>query len=301
MKDQLLKAIACDGHVRIYVCNTTGLVNYARKQHDLWPTASAALGRTLSVASMMGGNLKSKQEKITITINGGGPIGTVMADAYYGGNVRGFVGEPHVHYQYNDTGKLAVGIAVGKDGYLEVKKDLGLKEQFSGRVALVDGEIGEDFAYYFVMSEQIPSALSVGVLVDSDNTIISSGGLLIQMLPDASEEDIEKAEDAIKALAPMSDLIKDNVSLEAIALSLFDDTKILEVNDIAFTCDCSKEKVENAIRLIDRKDIQEMISEDHGSEATCQFCGKVYKLSEKELQKILDSKDSYVENKGYRN
>ncbi|MDF9824948.1 molecular chaperone Hsp33 [Breznakia sp. PF5-3] len=291
MKDQLLKALACDGHVRIYICNTTGIINYAQKQHDLWPTASAALGRVLSVASMMGGNLKSDKEKLTITINGGGPIGTIMADAYYGGNVRGFVSEPHVHYQYNDTGKLAVGIAVGTDGYLEVKKDFGLKEEFGGQVALQNGEIGDDFAYYFALSEQTPSAVSVGVLVDSDNTIISSGGLLIQMLPDATEEDIEKTEAVIKTLSPMSELIKDNVSLEEIAKSLYDDVKILEVSDIAFTCNCSREKVENAIKLIDKKDLQEMIDEDHGSEVSCQFCKTTYTFSEAELKAILDSKE----------
>ncbi|MDQ0363166.1 Hsp33 family molecular chaperone HslO [Breznakia pachnodae] len=291
MKDQLVKAIACDGHVRIYVCNTTGIINYAQKQHDLWPTASATLGRVLSVASMMGGNLKSDKEKLTITINGGGPIGTVMADAYYGGNVRGFVGEPHVHYQYNDTGKLAVGVAVGTQGYLEVKKDLGLKEEFGGQVALQNGEIGDDFAYYFALSEQTPSVVSVGVLVDTDNTIISSGGLLIQMLPDASEEDIEKVEAVVKTLQPMSDLIKDNVALEEIVKSLFEDAKILETTDIAFTCNCSKERVENAIKLIDKEDLKAMIEEDHGSEVSCQFCNKTYTFSEEELQQILDSKE----------
>jgi len=291
MKDQLVKAIACDGHVRIYVCNTTKMINYAQKQHDLWPTASATLGRVLSVASMMGANLKSDKEKLTITINGGGPIGTVMADAYYGGNVRGFVSDPHVHFQYNDTGKLAVGIAVGKDGYLEVKKDMGLKEEFGGKVALQSGEIGEDFAYYFALSEQTPSVVSVGVLVDSDHTIISSGGLLIQMLPDASEEDIEKVEAITKSLQPMSDLIKDNVALETIAKSLFDDVKILETTEIAFTCNCSKERVENAIKLIDKEDLKAMIEEDHGCEVTCQFCNKTYRFSEEQLNQILDRKE----------
>ena len=291
MKDQLVKAIACNGHVRIYVCNTTGIINYAQKQQDLWPTASATLGRVLSVASMMGANLKSDKEKLTITINGGGSIGTIMADAYCGGNVRGFVSEPHVHFQYNDTGKLAVGIAVGTQGYLEVKKDLGLKEEFGGKVALQNGEIGDDFAYYFALSEQTPSVVSVGVLVNSDNTIIASGGLLIQMLPDATEQDIEKVEAIVKELKPMSDLIKNNVALDEIVKSLFEDAKILETTDIAFTCTCGKERVGNAIRLIDKKELRAMIEEDHGSEVTCQFCNKTYTFSEKELQQILDSKE----------
>lgn len=299
MKDQLIKALACEGRVRIYVVNTTGLVNYAQKQQDLWPTASAALGRTLSVASMMGANLKSDQEKITITINGGGPIGTVMADAYYGGNVRGFVGDPHIMLQYNEdhplANKLAVGIAVGKEGYLEVKKDIGMgKEDFSGRVALQSGEIGEDFAYYFALSEQTPSAVSVGVLVDTDNTIIASGGLLLQMMPDATEDDIRKSEEALRKLDNMSNLIRDNVALEDILHSMFDDIKILETTDVAFVCNCSKEKIINAISLMDASEIQNMIDEDHGAQATCQYCKKEYQISEAELQDILKDKAHVV-------
>ena len=161
MKDGLIKALACDKRVRIYLCATTALVDEARKRHDLWPTASAALGRTLSVGVMMGSMLKSDKEQLTIQINGNGPIGTIMVDAYSDGHVRGFVGEPHVHYQYNDTGKLAVGIAVGKDGYLEVIKDFGMKDNWSGKVALQSGEIGEDFTYYFTVSEQTPTAADV--------------------------------------------------------------------------------------------------------------------------------------------
>lgn len=185
MKDYLLKAVACNEHVRIYICSTTALVEEARTRFDLWPTASAALGRTLTVGSMMGSMLKSDKEQLTIRINGGGPIGTVLVDAYSDGHVRGFVSNPHIHYQYNDTGKLAVGIAVGKEGTLEVIKDMGMKENWSGAVALQSGEIGDDFAYYFTVSEQTPSAVSVGVLVDTDNHIISAGGLILQMMPDA--------------------------------------------------------------------------------------------------------------------
>ena len=154
MKDYLLKAVACHEHVRVYICSSTNLVEEARQRFDLWPTASATLGRTLSVGSMMGSMLKSDKEQLTIRINGGGPIGTVLVDAYSDGHVRGFVSNPHVHYQYNDTGKLAVGIAVGKEGTLEVIKNLGMKENWSGTVELQSGEIGDDFAYYFTVSEQ---------------------------------------------------------------------------------------------------------------------------------------------------
>ena len=222
MKDYLLKAVACDEHVRVYICSSTALVEEARQRFDLWPTAAAALGRTLSVGSMMGSMLKSDKEQLTIRINGGGPIGTVLVDAYCDGHVRGFVSDPHVHYQYNDTGKLAVGIAVGKEGTLEVIKDLGMKENWSGTVELQSGEIGDDFAYYFTVSEQTPSAVSVGVLVDTDNHIISAGGLIVQMMPDATEDDIRKCEEVLGRLQPMSTLIRDKDSLEEILHEMFD-------------------------------------------------------------------------------
>lgn len=290
MSDRLIRALAVNERVRIFICDTTDLVDEARKRHDLWPTASAALGRVLSVTSMLGANLKSEQEKITVTINGGGPIGTIMADGDHLGNVRGFVGDPHVHYEYNDTKKLAVGIAVGKDGYLEVKKGMGMKEDFSGKVALQTGEIGDDFAYYFALSEQTPSVVSVGVLVDTDNSIISSGGIIIQMMPDAQEEDIEVVENAVKTLKPMSELIASGMSLEVILDSLFDDVRILGENEISFKCKCSRDKMEAALSTIDNNELADMIEKDNGCEITCQFCETHYRFSADELQAIIDKK-----------
>ena len=192
MKDYLVKALACNEHVRIIYALLRIWRRKQEKRFDLWPTSAATLGRVLTVGSMMGSMLKTAQEQITIRINGGGPIGTILVDAYSDGHVRGFVSDPHIMLQYNDTGKLAVGAAVGKDGYLEVVKDMNMKENWSGTVALQSGEIGDDFAYYFTASEQTPSAVSVGVLVDTDNSILSAGGMIIQMLPDAEEEDIVK-------------------------------------------------------------------------------------------------------------
>ncbi len=290
MKNRLIKALAREGRVRIYICDTTQLVQEAKNRHDLWPTASAALGRVLSVAVMMGANLKSQKEKLTITINGGGPIGTIMADAYHDGRVRGFVGEPHVHYQYNDTNKLAVGVAVGKQGYLEVKKGMSLKEDFNGKVALQTGEIGDDFAYYFAVSEQTPSIVSVGVLVETDNNIISSGGLLIQMMPDATEEDIVATEILMQTLKPMSTLLQDGQSLETILNNLYDDVKILEEMYPEFACGCSEERMRAAISTLDSKDIQAMINEDHGCEINCQFCGNNYHFDESALLTIIEEK-----------
>ncbi|MFV0381135.1 MAG: Hsp33 family molecular chaperone HslO [Breznakia sp.] len=297
MKNQLLKAVACEGRVRLCICDTSGLVDHARKIHDLWPTASAALGRVLSVASMMGANLKSDHEKINIIINGGGPIGSIMVDAYYGGNVRGFVAEPHVHYQYNDTKKLAVGVAVGSNGFLEVIKDFGMKENFGGKVALQSGEIGDDFSAYFLMSEQIPSVVSLGVLVDSDHSVLASGGLLMQLLPEAKEEDIRYVEKRIKTLAPMSKLIHEGNSLEDIANQLFEDVKILQIKSMNFVCDCSKEKTGNALRLLNVSDLEVMIKEDKGAQVSCQYCATTYAFTEDELKMILASKEHHVENR----
>ncbi len=291
MSDRLIKALAREGRVRIYICDTTALVEEAKERHDLWPTASAALGRTLSVGVMMGSNMKSEKEKLTITINGGGPIGTIMVDAYHDGSVRGFVADPHVHYQYNDTGKLAVGIAVGTNGYLEVKKDMGMKEEFGGKIALHSGEIGEDFAYYFALSEQTPSIVSVGVLVDSDNSILASGGLLIQMMPDAKEEDIVATEKIAECLKPMSSMLHEGMSLEAILDSLYDDIKIVEEREVAFRCGCSKERMHAALTTLSNDDLIQMIHEDHGCEINCQFCGNSYHFSEEELMQILAGKN----------
>lgn len=291
-KDKLLKAMAREGRVRIYICDTTQLVQEAKERHDLWPTASAALGRVLSVGVMMGSNLKSNKEKLNITINGGGPIGTMMVDAYHDGSVRGFVADPHVHYQYNDTGKLAVGVAVGKEGYLEVKKDMGLKDEFGGKVALQSGEIGDDFAYYFALSEQTPSIVSVGVLVENDNSIISSGGLLIQMMPDATEEDIVATEKIVSTLKPMSTLLQEGIPLEIILHDVYEDVKIVEEREVAFVCQCSKERMEAALMTIATSDLEEIIKEDHGCEMRCQFCGDIYQFSEDDLHAIIVGKQS---------
>lgn len=294
MKDTLIKAMACEERVRIYICSSTHLVEEARRRFDLWPTASAALGRTLSVGSMMGSMLKSDKEQLTININGGGPIGTVLVDAYHDGHVRGFVSDPHVHYQYNDTGKLAVGIAVGCDGYLEVTKDFHMKENWKGTVALQSGEIGEDFAYYFTASEQTPSAVSVGVLVDTDNSIISAGGLIIQMMPDAQEEDIQKTETLLKDLRPMSELVRDHTTLKEIVETLYDDVKILEEFPIEFRCQCDRSIMKRALTTLRKEERMAMIEEDHGCEITCNFCNERYQFSEQELRDLEAFLDAHA-------
>ena len=210
--------------------------------------------------------------------------------------MRGFVSDPHVHYQYNDTGKLAVGIAVGKEGTLEVIKDLGMKENWSGTVELQSGEIGDDFAYYFTVSEQTPSAVSVGVLVDTDNHIISAGGLIVQMMPDATEDDIRKCEEVLGRLQPMSTLIRDKDSLEEILHEMFDDVKILSSQDICFKCHCSKATMKRVLTTLSKEERMKMIEEDHGCEITCNFCNERYHFSEEELRDLERFIETYARN-----
>lgn len=286
MKDYLVKALACEQRVRVYICSSTQLVEKARQNFDLWPTSAAALGRTLSIGSIMGSMLKSEKEQLTIRMNGGGPIGTILVDAYQDGHVRGFVSDPHIMLQYNDTGKLAVGTAVGTNGYLEVVKDLHMKENWSGTVALQSGEIGDDFAYYFTASEQTPSAVSVGVLVNTDNSIMAAGGLLIQMLPDATEEDIVKVEGIVSNMKHISTLLQEYDSLEAILESLFDDVNVLSTQDIEFRCHCEKATMKRVLTTLSKEERRQMIEEDHGCEITCNFCGEKYYFTEEELEDL---------------
>lgn len=286
MEDSLIKALACEGRVRVLIASSTNLCEEARKRHDCWPTAAVALGRVLTIGSIMGSMQKNKDEKLTIQINGGGPIGTILVDCFQDGTVRGFVGDPHVHMTYNDTGKLAVGIAVGKEGTLKVIRDLGMKDDFAGTVNLQSGEIGDDFAYYFTVSEQTPSAVSLGVLVDTDNSVIAAGGMLIQMLPDAMEEDIEKVEKIVARLKPMSALIHEGNSLEDILNEYFDEIEILEKQPIRFTCSCSKSAMKRALLTLSKDERNKLIEEDHGCEITCHWCNEHYTFSEDELREL---------------
>ena len=290
MKDTLIHAITANGHIRVLTCTTTQLAEKARQQHNLWPTSAAALGRVLTITSMLGCMLKSEKEKVTVQINGGGPIGTIMADGYSNGNVRGFVGDPEIYLKYNDTGKLAVGTAVGTDGYLKVIKNMNMKNDFTGQVELVSGEIADDFAYYFTVSEQTPSAVSLGVLVDTDNSVIAAGGMLVQIMPDATEEDIQRAEKVVSALHPVSELVKEGHDARALANMLFDDLEILEEKPLQWNCDCSKQRFKAALTTLDRKDLEDMLEQDHGCEVKCEYCNEKYQFTEDDLRLILEFK-----------
>ncbi len=287
--DKLSIGIARGGNVRIYAVVTTDLVEEARVRHDLWPTSTAALGRVMAVGLMMGAMAKGKDERVGIEIIGDGPIKKIQVDADTQGNVRGYVGDSHVMLSYNDTHKLAVGLAVGS-GYLKVTKDMNLKNDFVGTVDLVNGEIGQDFAYYFNVSEQTPSVVSVGVLVDTDNTVISSGGLIIQLMPGYTEEDIVATEKAIENLKPVSELVKNGETSETLITNLFEDARVLDNRDVRFKCTCSRDRMLNGLRTLDNADILEMIVDNETIETVCNFCNEKYEFTVEDLKELLDDK-----------
>ena len=287
MRDYLVRGIVNSKNCRVFACVTTNLLEEARLKHGLWPTASAALGRTMSATLMMGAMNKNK-EKLTVNINGGGPIGTILAVTNSDGKIKAFAANPEVHYQYN-SGKLAVGVAVGNEGTLQVIKDMGLKEPFVGTVPLQTGEIGDDFSYYFVVSEQTPSVVSVGVLVNDTNEILASGGFIIQLLPDATEEDIIYIENKMKDFPSVSSLVHEGKTPEEIIFMLFDDAEILDDQDLFFECDCSKEKVARALSTINKADLDEIINDGESIEVKCQFCNKAYTFEIDELKVIREA------------
>lgn len=290
MKDYLVRGLVNKYNCRVFACTTKNLVDQARGYHNLWPTATAALGRTLSATLMLGAMNKS-HDKLTVSINGGGPIGTILATTHSDGKIKGFVANPQVHYTYNDTNKLAVGVAVGKDGYLQVIRDMGMKEPITSQVPLQTGEIGDDFAYYFMVSEQVPSVVALGVLVEEDNTVRSSGGYIIQLLPEATDDDITYIENKVKGIPSVSSLLDEGKTPEDILTMIFgDELEILDHQDLSFECDCSKEKFSSALVTVPDAELDAMINEDHGAEITCQFCGKKYHFSEDDLKKIKVNK-----------
>lgn len=290
MKDQLVKALALEGRVRLYLVRSTDMVEEARTRFELNPTPTAALGRVLSVASIMGAMLKDSNEMLTININGGGPIGQIVVDAYSNGNVRGFVSNPLAEADSREDGHLNVGAIVGNMGTLTVTKDLHMEDNWSGTVELQTGEIGEDFAYYFTLSEQTPTAVSVGVKVNPDGSVKSAGALVLQMMPDATDTDISICEHVLAGLKPMSTIIEeyDDVNLSRLAEDLFEDAQVLSEQPVAFKCECSKEKTAQVLSSLAPAELQKMIDEDQGAEVTCNFCGSVYEFSKEELQKIVD-------------
>lgn len=291
MKDYLVKAYAYDGTVRIYAANTTNLVHKAQTTHDLWPTAAAAFGRLLTASVIMGAMYKGDQE-LTIRVEGDGPIGGMLATTNAHGEVRGYVSNPHVFLQY-DSGKLNVGQAVG-NGFIHVTKDLKVKDMFTSSAEIQTGEIGDDFAYYFTSSEQIPSAVGLGVLVNEDNTIISSGGFILQVMPGCTDETIDQIEKIISSIKPVSEMIKEEYTPEMIISDLTNnDYQLLEHLELQYKCNCTKEKFEKGLISLGEEELHSLLAEDHGIETVCHFCNTKYQFSEDDILTLIkESKTS---------
>lgn len=289
MRDEIVRAITGDGYVKAVAITGRDIVERARTIHTLLPMGTAALGRALLGASMMGDMLKEQQGSLTLQIKGGGPLGTVLAVADCEGNVRGYVQNPHVELMEKYQGKLDVGAAVGVDGTLTVIKDIGLKEPYVGSIGLFSGEIADDLAMYFVESEQIPTACALGVLVGTDQSVTSAGGYLIQLLPGASEEIINKIEEGVRRLGSVSHALAGGMDGEGLLRSVLADfeLEILEQHPVEYRCYCSRERVSRALISMGRAEMTALIEEQGQAELTCQFCDKVYHYTKQELEDLL--------------
>lgn len=285
MNDILNIATCYDDKIRIYACDTTGLVKYSQEIFNLWPTSCAALGRALTMAGIMS-YMEKMDSKLTIKIEGDGPIGalTVVASK---GKVKGFCHNPGV-YLSNNKGKLLVGEGVGS-GYLTVIKDYGLKEPFTSTCLLQTGEIAEDFAYYFNQSEQTNTAVALGVLFDKEGKVTSAGGYLIQVMPECTDNIISKLEDILKNISPISTLLSKGLTPKDIIAKLSDnDYKILEEYPLEYVCDCSKERFLAGIKTLGKEEITNMINEDKDISVTCNFCNKTYTYTKHDLEGLIE-------------
>lgn len=310
MKDYVIKATGGNDEVRAYVATTREMVETARKNHNTTKVATAALGRTLTATSMMGLMMKNEKDELTVIIKGGGPIGTILATSDAKGKVRGYVQNPDVNVENYPNGKLNVAGAVGTDGYVQVIKDLGLKEPYIGSYPLVSGEIAEDFTHYFALSEQTPSVVSLGVLTrnteverkitNQDGTedvvlcrefdVEQAGGFIVQLMPFASEETISTLERNIKDIPSITNLLKaGNKPEDILEIILKDlDPKILDMCEVGFECNCSKERTGKVLQSIGKQELQTIIEEDKQAEVTCHFCNKKYNFTEDELVELLN-------------
>lgn len=289
MSDKLIKAMANNDEIRIIAAITTELVEKGRKIHDCSKTASAAFGRMLTVGTLMGSMLKNDKDVLTAQISGGGEANGVVVTSYADAHVKGYIGNPNVELPLNEKGKLDVGGAIGKNGNLTVIKDMGLKEPYVGSVPIYTGEIGEDFAYYFTVSEQTPSAVGVGVLVNNDNSIKASGGFIIQMMPGSDELLADVITYRLQEIPPITELISKGMSIEEIVEFIFEgmDVKFLDSSVPRYECDCNKEKVEKAFISIGKKDLKEIYDEGKDEELKCHFCNASYKFTNKEIGELL--------------
>ncbi|MBL3819841.1 MULTISPECIES: redox-regulated molecular chaperone HslO [Bacillus cereus group] len=290
MKDYLVKALAFDGEVRAYSVRTTNTVSEAQRRHDTWRTASAALGRSLTAGTMMGAMLKGDQ-KLTIKVEGNGPIGPILVDAHANGDVRGYVTNPHVDFEGTEQGKLRVYQAVGTEGFVTVIKDIGMREPFIGQSPIVSGELGEDFTYYFAVSEQTPSSVGVGVLVNGDDSILAAGGFILQIMPGAQEETISFIEERLQKIPPVSTLIEQGLSPEELLYAVLgeDKVKVLETMDVQFNCTCSRERIESVLISLGKTELEQVREEEEETEVHCHFCNERYKFTKEDITNLIEN------------
>ena len=290
-KDYIVRASLANDSVRAFAISSTHLVAEARERHKTLPVVTAALGRLLSAGAIMGSMMKGDKDIVTISLKGNGPAGyiTVTADSH--GHVKGFPGNPNVDIPRKYAGKLDVGAAVGR-GLLTVSYDLGLKEPYSGQVEIQTGEVAEDLAYYFTASEQLPSAVGLGVMVDTDSSVKHAGGFIVQLLPDAPEDVIELLEKKLANLEPVTAMMEKDMTPEDMLSYIFEgvDIEFTERHDVEFYCDCSKEKVKRALAAISDKDLQDIVNDGEDIEVKCYFCNTAYKFSIADIKDILSSR-----------
>ena len=286
----IYRAVGGDEFIKISVIEGRDIVEQARQLHHLSPTASAVLGRTLCAVSMMGDMMKEDNATVTARIEGGGPIGCVVAVSDCGGNVRGYVDHPECELPLRADGKLDVGGAVGREGLLVVSKDIGLKEPYIGSTQLVSGEIGDDFTRYYVDSEQVPAAVGLGVLVNTDCSIKAAGGFLVQLMPGAPEGLIDKLEDNIFYMDAVTTILAEDgpEALMGQVMKGFDDTHLVERHEVSWRCPCSRARVASALESIGAQALREMAEDGRGADVDCQFCGKSYAFSARSLREMAE-------------
>lgn len=288
MSDYIVRGHAAGGTVRAFAADTTETVAEAMERHFTYPVVTAALGRLLTAGAMMGSMMKGEDDLITLTVKGDGPIGNITVSADSHGNVKGFAGNPQVEVPDKYAGKLDVGTAVGR-GTLSVVMDLGLSDPYNGTVELQTGEIADDLAYYFTVSEQTPSAVGLGVMIDTDASVKHSGGFIIQMMPDVSEETISAVESKLSDLKPVTSMMDEGMTPEMILEHILGDLglEITERSDVRFHCNCSKERVSEALATLKPGDIQEMVDDGETIEVKCFFCNTAYNFTVDELKELL--------------
>ncbi|MGR6836247.1 Hsp33 family molecular chaperone HslO [Syntrophomonas erecta] len=291
-RNYLIKAMDKDSQVRVTIASTTGVVEEAHRRHQTSATASAALGRVLTAAIMMGSDLKGKQDILTLRVDGGGPAGTIIAATDSQGNARGLITNPQADVPSRYPGKLAVGELVGNNGYLEVIKDLGLKQPFVGRVNLISGEIAEDMAVYFQQSEQIPSLVSLGVLVAPDLHIQVAGGLIVQAMPGANDKILQVIEDNVFKMGPISDVMNHSGSLEEVLEQVMKGIEYHQVGkrQLAFRCNCNHDKLGRIMAGLDWEELEDIYNQMGKLEVCCNFCNEVYNYSLSEIEAYKSEK-----------